>query len=269
MNRTINTQLLWTAPKVIESVSSDSFSFNDWSLNDWISIRIKESNHDDIWNIDFSTYKTPLQDWWGVLWKYYRTKTIKLLLSLSALTEEALNDLVDEIKYRTDETEWRLRISINGKVRERNATRTALKFNRKGWNITFLWDVELTFTCINPHAHSNTQTMTSIMSQTWSYQSAVQYDWRTWAYPSLYLTMDSWTSAWMRYELNWYVIEINTTLTEWDIIIFNWETKQVLVNWSEVAYSWPFVPLEYWENIYSITNSWTFTWTLSYYLQYL
>lgn len=269
MNRTINTTLLWTAPKIVESVSSATFSFNDWSFDDWINFRIKETNHDDVWTMDFSTYKTPLQDWWWVLWKYYRTKTIKIELSILADSEEHLNDLIDELKYRTDETEWNLRITINWKVRERTATRTALKFNRKYYNINILQDVELTFTCVNPHAHASTQTMTSIMAQTWTFQSAVQYDWRTGAYASLFLTMDAWTSAWMRYELNWYVIEIDTTLNEWDIIIFNWDEKKVLVNGVEVAYTWPFVPLEYWENIYSITNDWTFTGTLSYYLQYL
>ena len=269
MNRTINTQLLWTAPKFVETVSSDSFSFNDWSLNNWISIKLKESNHDDVWTIDFSTYKTPLQDWWWVLWKYYRTKTINLLLSLSAETEEELNDLIDEIKYRTSETEWNLRIAINGKVREWTATCTSLKFNRKHFNINRLWEVSLTFTCVNPHSHSSNQTMISIMGQTWTYQSAVQYDGRTGAFASLLLWMDSWTSIWMRFTLNWYTIEINSTLNEWDIIIFDWETKKVTVNWSEVAYTWPFVPLEYWENIFSITNDWTFTGTLSYYLQYL
>jgi hypothetical protein len=58
-------------------------------------------------------------------------------------------------------------------------------------------------------------------------------------------------------------------LTAWDIIIFDWEKKSVFVNNVEVAYTWPFTPLNYGENVYAITNSWTYTWTLSYFTKFL
>ena len=269
MENTINSILLWTAPKIQRNVVDWIFTFNGWNLDNGDNIRVVQSNHDDIWTIDFDTYETPLQDGGWVLGKYYRKKQIQLILSVKADTPESFNDLIDEIKYQTAKTEWKLRIIINWIVRERTATCTSLKFNRKNYNVTRVGNVVLTFTCVNPHSQLEDPESASFISRTWSFQSSVIYRWRAETYPKLSLTMDSWSSTWMRFELNWYVIEINTSLTVGDIIIFDGETKSVTVNDTEVVYSWPFTPLTYGENIFSVNNDWTYSWSLSYFIKYL
>ena len=269
MDNTINSKLLWNAPKIQLNALNGVFTFNGWSLDNWNTVRVIWSNHDDIWTIDFNTYNTPLEDGGGVLWKYYRRKTIQLTLSISAWNPEAFNDLIDEIKYRTSITQWILKIIINGVVRERTATCTSLKFNRQNFNVNWCGKVVLTFTCVNPHSQLENPTAENIVSQTGTYQSSVVYDGRAETYPKLYITMDSGTSTWMRFTLNGYNIEINTSLSAWDIIIFDGETKRVTVNDTEVVYTWPFTPLSYGENIYAVYNTWTYTWTLSYFTKYL
>ena len=269
MNRTINTALLWTTPKWNQFEYNWVFMFNNFNLDNWQNIRVVSSNHDDIWAMDFETYKTPLEDWWWVLWKYYRTKTIQIVLSVSADSENSLNSLIDEIKYQTSKTEWNLKIIINWVVRERTATCTALKFNRQSYNVNRVWNVVLTFSCINPHSHLEDETSVDFVSQSWTYQTSIIYEWRAETYPKLYLSIDSWSASWMSFTLNWYTISITANLTVWDIVIFDWETKKATVNWTEVVYSWPFTPLNYWENILSITNAWTYTWTLSYFIKFL
>lgn len=234
-----------------------------------MNIRVISSNHDDIGTIDFDTYKTPLQDWWWVLWKYYRTKTIQIVLSVSADTENSLNDLIDEIKFQTSKTEWILQIKINWLVRERTATCTSLKFNRQSFNVNWCWNIVLTFSCVNPHSHYENTTGQNFISQSGTYSSVFFYDWRAESFPILRLTMDSGSSSWMSFTLNWYTISINTSLTAWDVVIFDWDRKEVLVNDVEVAYSWPFTPLTYGDNSFSITNSWTYSWALSYYIKFL
>lgn len=269
MDNTINSILLWTAPKVTIKTIDGKFSFNGWNLDNGDNIRVVQSNHDDIWTIDFDTYDTPLEDGGGVLGKYYRKKQIQLILSVKASTPESFNDLIDEIKYQTSKTEWKLRIIINWIVRERTATCTSLKFNRKNYNVTRVGNVVLTFTCVNPHSQLEDPESANFITQTWSFQSSVIYQWRAETFPKLFVTMDSGSSTWMRFELNWYVIEINTSLTAGDVIIFDGETKSVTVNDVEVVYSWPFTPLNYGENIYSIHNDWTYTGSLSYFIKYL
>lgn len=269
MDRTINTQLLWTSPKIQSSNLEWVFTFNWWSLDDGHNVRVIQSNHDDIWEIQFDTYQTPLQDGWWVLGKYYRSKEIQLVLSVNWDTKEWLNMLIDEIKYQTSKTEWILRITINWLVREWTATCTSLKFNRMNYNVSWTWNVVLTFTCVNPHSHFETPSSASIIGQTGTYQWNIDYEWRAETYPKLSLTMDSWSSTWMSFTLNWYTIAITTSLSSSDVIVFDGDTKKVTVNWTEVAYTWPFTPIVYWENIFSVTNSWTYTGSLTYYVKYL
>lgn len=269
MDRTINTALLWTAPKIKVEFLEGVFTFNGFNLDNWKNVRVVSSNHDDIGTMDFDTYKTPLQDWGWVLWKYYRKKTIDLVLSIKADTPEEFNDLIDEIKYQTSQTEWTLKITINWKTREWKATCTSLKFNRNNYNLTWIWNVALTFTCVNPHSQERDPLTTNFIWKSWTFQSSIIYEWKAETYPKLYLTMDSGSSAWMMFELNWFVIQINETLTAWDVIVFDWETKSVFVNNVEVVYTWPFTPLTYWENIYSITNDWTFSGSLIYFVKFL
>lgn len=269
MENTINSILLWTAPKIFKTALDWSFSFNGFNLDNWQNVRVIESNHDDIWKMDFETYKIPLSNGWWVLWKYYRDKEIRIILSIKAQTKYEFNELIEEIKYQTNQTEWKLSISINWKIREWTATRTSLKFNRKNYNLTWIWNVELVFTCVNPFSQLQDSISTNIIAQTWTFQSSIAYEWRAETYAKLILTMDSWTSAWMRFELNGYVIQINTTLNSNDVIVFDWETKTVSVNNVEVVYSWVFTPLNYGENIYSIHNDWEYSGSLSYFIKYL
>ena len=135
MDKVINSQLLWDAPKIQRNVMDWKFTFNGWNLDNGSSVRVIQSNHDDIGTVQFDTYNTPLQDWWWVLWKYYRQKTIQFTLSVDGWSEQWLNDLIDEIKYQTSKTEWQLRIIINWVVREWTATCTSLKFNRNNYNV--------------------------------------------------------------------------------------------------------------------------------------
>lgn len=269
MDRTINTAILWKAPNIQKNSLEWVFTFNWWSLDDWHNVRVIQSNHDDLWTVQFDTYDTPLQDGWWVLGKYYRQKQIQFVLSVNGDTSAWLNALIDEIKYQTSKTEWILRITINWMVREWTATCTSLKFNRQNYNVNWCGNVVLTFTCVNPHSHLEEPESESIISQTGTYQWNIIYSWRAETFPKLYLTMDSWSATWMSFTLNWYTIAITTSLSASDIILFDWDSKKVTVNWTEVAYTWPFVPLSYWENVYSVTNAWTYTWSLSYYVKYL
>lgn len=269
MNRTINTALLWTTPKLTQRQLSWIFSFNWRRFDNWLNMRVISSNHDDIWSIDFDTYDISLQDWWWVLWKYYRRKDITIWISISAKNIDELNTMIDEIKYRTSFTEWELRILINNVVRSRTATCTSLKFNRKSFNVNRIWTVMLTFTCVNPHSQLLSPDAKNFISQTWSFSDSVPYNWRAESFPKLFVNIDSWNSEWMSFTLNWYRISIDTSLNAWDIVVFDWNEKRTTVNDVDVVYSWPFTALNYWENLFSIENNATFTWSLYYFTKYL
>ena len=269
MNRTINTALLGTWQGTIQTEMVWILSFNGWRLDNWTTIRVTSTNHDDIGTIDFNTYNTPLEDWGGVLGKYYRKKTIDIGLSVQSETQQGLNDLIDEIKYRTSFTEWILRYSINGITRERTATCTSLKFNRQYYNINWLWSVALSFTCVNPHSRIEVPSTESFIMQSWTYSAWVLYDGRAESYPTLLLTIDSGESEGLSFTLNGYKIQISSSLSAWDVVVFDGEKKSVTVNGEEVEYTGAFTPLAYGENTISISSEATYTWTLSFYKNFL
>lgn len=269
MNRTINTALLWTNQKTNQAELLGVFTFNWRKLDNWNTIRVISSNHDDLWTIDFKTYDTPLEDGGGVLWKYYRKKTINIVLSVHSETMDWLNELIDEIKYRTSMTEWILQISINGVLRERTATCTSLKFNRQSYNVNRVWNVMLTFTCVNPHSRLETPIAEDFIMQTWTYTNSILYEWKAESFPKIYINIDSWSSEWISFVLNWYTINVESEINIWDIIEFDWETKSVRINHIEKEYSWPFTSMKNWENTFSISCDATYTWTLSFYKNFL
>lgn len=269
MNKPYNTGLLWTNPTIEEVDVSWIFSFDGWKLDNGSTIRVTSSNHDDVGTIDYSTYKTPLEDGGGVLGKYYRTKTINIWLSIKGETKEELNNLIDEIKYRTSKTEWILRIEINGELRERTATCINLKFNREYYNINWCGKVDLTFSCVNPHSKYETPIIEDFIGQTGTYTKGVLYDGRAESFPTLHITIDSGTAEWISFSLNGYTLEVEQNLSAWDIIVFDGEKKSVKLNWIEVEYTWPFVSLTYGENIISIDSDATYSWTLSFYKKFI
>ena len=255
----LNSWLLWNAPsKKQQSSESWMFIFNWYNLHNWTTRRIINSNHDDLWSVAFETYDYPRADWWNALSKYYRKKTITLTMSITSPTEEWLNDLIDELKFQTSKTQWFLDIIINWIVRRRTATLTSLKFWRQSFNVNRIWNVVLTFECINPLSFSlasNTKTFNWISGD---YITEIVYTWKVIAYPTIYLLIQSATNLNnFNIDMNWYLFTINETISQWDVVVIDWETKMVKINWNIVAYDWPFPAIEPWLNhIETSLNSW-------------
>lgn len=268
VNNIINSTLLAEIPFHAEQVSSAKFAFNNRSLDNWTSIRVKSCDYDDIWAIDFETYKIPLEDWWWVLWKYYRTKKITFELSLVSSSLEWLNNLIDELKFQTSPTEKKLTIVVNWVVRIRTATLTSLKFNRQAYNVNRIWNVILVFDCVKPLSYLLNPSVKTEIWLSGEYQSWIIYNWRADSYPTLTITATT-SATWLSFTLNWYEVSITETLPANSVLIIDWETKKCTLNWTEIQYFWPLTPLKYWENIFSIDYSWTFTYNLSYYTRFL
>lgn len=270
MTNIVNTRLLWSGINAAIAAWNSSFSFNWFNLNNGDTIRLTACDYDDIGTIDFETFNYWMQDWGWVLWKYYRTKQIHMTLSIKSDSVEWLNALIDEIKYQTSVTEWGLRIIVWWVVRERQATCTALKFNRQAYNVDWLGQVQLTFNCTNPHSHLVNLTNIDITAQTWTTTWTAAYEWRANAYPILTFTIETWWTSQIKLQLNEYMIYLaSDTYSVWDIICFDWNTKKVTVNDVEKQYYWAFTPFKYWDNPYMIYYIGKYTWTLSYYTKFL
>ena len=270
MTTIVNGRLLWEWSNALIMTGNATFSFNWYNIANGTTTRVRSCNSDDIWAIDFETFKYAMQDWWGVLWRYFRTHTINITLSIQEETHEKLLTLMDEIKYQCSAVEAPLRIKSWDVVREWTATCTAIKFNREYFNINWLWNVELTFQATNPHSHALKPLSLNITSESWLYKYSIWYLGRATSYFTILMIIETaWTYS-VYYKLNWFTLRIaSRSYQVWDIIIFDWPTKKVSINDNEVEYTWSFRPLNYWDNPLEIYYWWTYTATLSYYENYL
>ena len=270
MTTIVNWRLLWQGNNAVIMTWNAMFSFNWYNLANWTTTRVKSCNSDDLWKVDLESFNYALQDWGWVLWRYFRTQTINIVLSISESSEERLCALMDEIKFQCSAIQAPLRIKSSWIVREWTATCTEIKFNKKAYNIDWLWDVQLTFKCQNPFSHALKPSTLNITSQTWLYKYAIWYLWRADSFFSLSIAIESsWTYE-IYYKLNWFKLWIaSASYSAWDIIKFDWESKKVTVNWTEVEYNGSFRPLKYWDNPLEIYYWWTYTATLSYFENYL
>ena len=270
MTTIINGRLLWQWSNATIMAWNATFSFNWYNLANWTTVRVVSCNSDDLWKIDFETFNYAMQDWWWVLWRYFRTHTINIWISISEETHEKLLALMDEIKYQCSAVQAPLRIKSWDVVRERTATCTSIKFNRASYNVNRLWWVQLTFQAVNPHSHSLKPLSLNITSETWLYKYSIWYLWRATAYFTLNMAIETaWTYA-IYVKINWFKLQLpSRAYSVWDIVQIDWTTKKTTVNGSEVEYTWSFRPLKYWDNPIEIYYWWTYTATLSYFENYL
>ena len=270
MTTIVNGRLLWQWSNSIIMKGNAWFTFNWFNLNNGRNIRVTSCNSDDFWAIDFQTYNHSLQDWGWVLWRYFRTHTINVWLSLVERTHEDLLALMDEIKYQCSAIEAPLRIKSWELIRERTATCTDIKFSREYYNINWLGNVQIVFQAVNPHSHALLPLTLNVIWETWTYKTSLWYLGRATSFFTLNIAIETaWTSQ-VYYKLGWYTLSIaSRSYNQWDIIKFDWPSKKVTVNGNEVEYTWSFRPLEYWDNPLEIYYIWTFTATLSYYENFL
>ena len=250
-NILLNSGLLGNAPKKRWWVEPDSwmFIFNWYNLHNWTTRRVINSDHDDLWDIALETYNFPRADGWNALNKFYRTKTITITMCLSSNTADGLNDLIDELKFQTSKMQWYLDIIINWIVRRREATLTGLKFWRQNYNITFVQNVVLTFTCVNPLSFNLTSITNTYTGISGNYATELNYSWKVNCYPSIYLIIKSetWLNS-FSIDMNWYLFTISHEFEAGDFIIIDGETKLAKLNWTVITYSWPFPIIEPWLN---------------------
>lgn len=251
----LNSGLLWSSPQKIKKESESwNFIFDWFNLNDGVRFRLIESNHDDVGSIAYETFNSPRSDGGSALSKYYRTKTINLTIVISWQSEEELNDAIDDLKLATSKMEWFLDITINGIVRRWKATLTGLKFNRRSYNVDFLQNVQLSFSCVDPIAFA-VNPMTETFSQvSWMIEFEISYTWKVSTDPTIYLIMNQalWLNE-INIETNWFLLNIQKVINTGDVITIDGESKLVKVNWTAVVYSWPFPIMESWINHFSIS----------------
>ena len=242
--------LFWWGVAPAVEWTPDIFVFNWYSLHKSDgSVRVRNSNHDDLWSIKLDTFNAPRVDWGWVLWQYYRSKDISLDISLNADSVALLNALIDDFKKNTRKTEWWLEIYLDSTVRRVKASVVDLKFNRQYFNITFCQEVTITFRTMDPHWQEKNATSSSYLWITADLNEEIENTGNVDVYPNFYFNFSSVVSLWsVSIEMWWYSIGITETINTWDVLIIDWTNRDVTLNWTSIDYTWTFPLLEVWDN---------------------
>lgn len=239
--------------------------FNSFNLSDCWELSWDTSNYDDMNKIDIDTYDAPRIDGGWVLGYFVRGKSLKFSLVVKKNTEQELNEFIDDFKLKLFKKEWYLRILVNGKYRQVKASLTSLEFNRDFEKPTYLTNVSLSFMAMENFKDETSTywTETSVFSPTLSLDinnTGARTDW------SLYFIFWAWVSNCdeITIQKDWYTLTINETMADWDILIVDWQTKQVLHNWVSIDYDWPFTQIDTWSNPILVSVNWTYIADITY-----
>jgi len=254
----LNSVLLWGWPAPASVGEQGNFVFNWYSLNDCLNRRVTASNHDDIGRISFKTYDSPRVDWGWVLGHYYRRKDIRIRISLTATTAELLNDEIDSFKYEMSEVEGDLEITINDEVRIVKASITKLSFNRKYFHLTFVQDVEIVFSTMEPHFYAKTEESLTYYGITADLNEEILYSGKVKTEPKFYVIF--WPTVTglntITVTTGGDTISIAETSSSGDILIIDCEDKEVLLNDVSIDYTGVFLELQVGANPISFNFTW-------------
>jgi len=249
--------IAWTQFKKKHSTKT-GIIFNWFNLLD-CSEFVAEWNYDDINWVQLDTYNAPRVDGGWVLWYYINWKQIEFKLIIKKDTEEDLNDAIDLLKRELAVKDWILELKINWVYRRWEANLTGLQFNRDFEKKTILSSVTVSFNLTN-HLYAEISDAYTEAWITWNNLALdIDNDWTTKCFYKLafiFWSGNSWVDN-IRVEHDWYFIEINKVLNDWDILLIDWVNKEVLFNTTAIDYDWVFTELNTGSNPIQISINWT------------
>jgi len=240
-------------PFVLSTITDDIIFKSFWLQNANIVTSFKDDHN--LPNIDLNTYENPVIDGGWVLNRKYTNKDITLRGVLLADTASALQTLIDNFKLKTSEVEWYLEIKVDWVYRRTKATCVKSDlFDKKHYDITRC-PFEITFRTLEPFFYLRSDETVLESWVTANITVDISYNGTAKTYPKFLFAFNSWNTGvtQVAIALNGKTITITDTFSDWDVMIVNCETKEVLINGVDTDYSGVFPNLEYWTNIVETT----------------
>lgn len=230
---------------------------NTWFVNfDWFDLTscgllyVKEYDYDNLWEIEIEATPYPFQDGWIVLSYFTRFKRCRFTLVIRAENQTELNNTIDKIKRNIVKKEKNLDILINWQYRRTLASCESINFNREIWT-SILSNVDIEFVTYNPHFYLiDPVSELSDEQTTWNYNIDIQNNWTAESDYVVYIVFGVGNTGINEITLikDWFVLGIEQSISNWDVLIIDWERKDVFYNWNPIDYSWVFLSLELWSN---------------------
>lgn len=253
-----DTPLLWAVQGNVEFNNFDLTSLcnnKTWYL-------IKTWNEFDRTNIDLWAYVSSLIDWWWVFSKKYWNQTITFSLFIQWENENDLIDKIDLLKWAIQWVEWNLDLRVKDQIRTYKATCSWVSVPNFRWD--FVDDVVVSFLITSWVWQVKQRTERLVANQTDDFEAIISNNGTYEAFPIIYFITKNWTdlseieiitkNVW---ETTWNPLIITETITDTNIIIVDYQTKVITINWVEVPYTWFMTPLNPWLNALEFNFTWT------------
>lgn len=240
-------------------LSQDDIAINGyWIQNEYI----RTFDFDDGNDLDIKTYDLPRRDWRGLLWYYKRGRNIKFWIYIKGDDAEDFQTRLDELRKNLFQEEVYLDKRVNGVIRRIKVECVSNPLNFKHYNSTFL-RTEINLIAVEPFWYEIGYEAHEFTSKTASFTSTIENGGTDVADPIVTILFKTGLSGVTSSAFAIWDNEVTLTasISDNDVLEFNSETKEVLLNGVSQDYDegsvFPEMGLD--TNIVEFTINWTWT----------
>jgi len=245
------------------AMGQDTLIFNWFWLQNEYFITTKVN----VWNmpnINLLTYTNPKSDWWGLLDRFYKERSIKIEGHIIGNSLEHTQQLIDNLKKALSAKQWYLDFKVWEVYRRILCSLTNSDIiNRESYDIEHA-RYSLTFKAEKPFW---SEKMWSSELFEWINQEineSIYNEWSEYSNPIINILVNSASSC-NNVEITIWdnTLVINESLTGWDILNVNTDEKNITLNTNNIDFNGKFPRLEAWWNILTIKANWTYNFDIS------
>lgn len=237
---------------------ADDIIFN-WFWLQNTNYMITEINVRNMPKINLLTYDNPKNDWWWVLDRFYKQRTITMNWRVKWTDSDDIEDKIDNLKKALSVKTWYLDFKVKWVYRRILCSLTNSDIiDRKHYDIDH-WKFKLTFTALDPFRSEKTWSTATFTSVNDEINEDINNEWNLYSNPVFNILVNSATNMDMISLKIWNnQIIIEKPISTADIIEINTATKEVLINEQSVDFSGKFPRLEAGVNWLNVVANWTF-----------
>lgn len=262
------------------SLIQDDVVFDGYSLmtyfngTEQLGIALQTGNLFDLNNIDVGSYVSEQIDGGWVFFKKYGNKQITLNLYIQGSSYADLLERIENLKRYTATEEADFDVRVNGQIRSYTATVTDITFPRFDMNTDFLEWIQMQLLITSPH-WSLKDGVTEIESPVAAdFQKVIYNQGKYDAYPKVYLICKPTGNALTGVSITLRktsetigdAVSVSTTITNNDVLVFDYKEKIVTLNWDEIDFDGFMTPIKDGYNVFAV--DFTGTANINFFIKY-